>query len=122
MANFRHPDKRAHTTGKGIVDLIPLLEGELTRKEREALRNALLNIETQKRPTSRSVAITDELTTITHTAPGTEDYAIQALTNSSPYGFVSQDEGHTMLQVIANLQARVNELEQVLIDQGLLNG
>ena len=51
------------------------------------------------------------LTTITHTAPGTPDYAIQNLTTSTPYGFVSEDEGNTVLSVIKNLQQRVLDLE-----------
>ena len=51
------------------------------------------------------------LTTITHTAPGTPDYAIQNLTTSTPYGFASQDEGNTVLSVIKNLQQRVLDLE-----------
>jgi len=64
--------------------------------------------------------ITDELTTITHTAPGTPDYAIQDLTTTTPYGFVTKDEGNSVLAVVANLQARVNELEAVLVAHGLL--
>lgn len=67
-----------------------------------------------KDPVAQASALTAALTTITHTAPGTADYAIQNLTNSSPYGFVSQDEGNSVLAVIANLQARVNELEAAL--------
>jgi len=63
--------------------------------------------------------ITDELTTITFTAP-TPDYAIQALTQTTPFGFVTADEGHTVLSVIANLQARVNALETVLVNLGIL--
>ena len=55
-------------------------------------------------------ALTTQLTTITFTAP-TPDYAIQNLTNTAPYGFVTQDEGNTVLSVIANLQTRVAELE-----------
>lgn len=51
------------------------------------------------------------LTTITYTEPGTPDYAIQAPTNSSPYGFVTSDEARSVLKVIANLQARVLDLE-----------
>lgn len=51
------------------------------------------------------------LTTITHTAPGTPDYAVQNLTNSSAYGFVTQDEGNSVLSVIKNLQQRVLDLE-----------
>lgn len=50
-------------------------------------------------------------TTITHTAPGTADYAIQDLTNSGPFGFATKDEGNTVLQVVANLQARITALE-----------
>jgi len=53
-------------------------------------------------------------TTITHTAPSTADYAIQDLTSTSPFGFVTKDEGNTVLQTIANLQARVDELETIL--------
>lgn len=62
-------------------------------------------------PVAQGAALTAALTTITHTSPSTADYAIQNLTNSSPYGFASQDEGNTVLSVIANLQTRVNELE-----------
>lgn len=51
------------------------------------------------------------LTTITHTAPGTPDYAVQNLTTSTPYGFVTADEGNTVLSVIKNLQQRVLDLE-----------
>ena len=58
--------------------------------------------------------MTAQLTDITHTAPGTPDYAVQDLTNAGPYGFVTKDEGNTVLSVIANLQARVQELEDAL--------
>lgn len=51
------------------------------------------------------------LTAITHTAPGTPDYAVQDLINSSAYGFVTKDEGNTVLSVIKNLQTRVADLE-----------
>lgn len=71
-------------------------------------------------PVVQPSEITDELTTIAHTAPGTPDYAIQNLTSTSPFGFVTQDEGNTVLSVIANLQARVNALETVLVSLGLL--
>lgn len=71
-------------------------------------------------PTTRQTELTDELTTITHTAPGTPDYAVQDLTNIAPFGFATQDEGNTVLSVIANLQVRVNELETKLTAYGLL--
>jgi hypothetical protein len=65
-------------------------------------------------------ALTATLTPLTHTAPGTPDYAIQALTVTTPYGFVSSDEGNTVLKVIANLQTRVSELEAALQAVGIL--
>lgn len=74
-------------------------------------------------PVTQPTEITDELTTITHTAPGTPDYAVQDLVDSgsgSAFGFATKDEGNTVLSVIANLQARVNELEDVLSSLGLV--
>jgi len=71
-------------------------------------------------PVTRPTALTAQLTTLTHTEPGTPDYAIQNLTNTSPYGFVTQDEGNSVLKVIANLQTRVSELETKLQSLGLL--
>jgi hypothetical protein len=65
-------------------------------------------------------ANTAALTTITSTAPGTADYAIQDLVNSSAYGFVTKDEGNTVLAVIANLQTRVSQLESKLQTYGIL--
>lgn len=65
-------------------------------------------------------ANTAALTTITSTAPGTADYAIQDLVNSSAFGFVTKDEGNTVLAVIANLQTRVAELESKLQTYGML--
>jgi hypothetical protein len=70
-------------------------------------------------PVVQQTELTDELTTITHTAPGTPDYAIQNLSLVG-YGFVTEDEGNTVLSVIANLQARVNELETKLVALGFL--
>jgi hypothetical protein len=70
-------------------------------------------------PVAQQTELTDELTTITHTAPGTPDYAIQNLSLTG-YGFVTEDEGNTVLSVIANLQARVNELETKLVALGFL--
>jgi len=61
--------------------------------------------------TAKGAALTTQLTSITSTAPGTPDYAVQDLTQTSPFGFVTKDEGNTVLSVIANLQTRVAELE-----------
>jgi hypothetical protein len=65
-------------------------------------------------------ANTAALTTITSTAPVTPDFAIQDLVNSSAFGFVTKDEGNTVLAVIANLQARVSQLESKLQTYGIL--
>lgn len=71
-------------------------------------------------PIVQPAALTAQLTTITHTAPGTPDYAIQDFTQSSPWGFASQDEANSVLAVIANLQTRVSELETKLKALGLV--
>ena len=74
-------------------------------------------------PVVQQTELTDELTTITHTAAGTPDYALQDLIDSgagSAFGFATKDEGNTVMAVIANLQARVNELETKLVALGLL--
>lgn len=71
-------------------------------------------------PTTRQTELTDELTTVTFSAPGTPDYAIQDLVVATGYGFVTADEAQTVLSVIANLQTRVNELETKLTAYGLL--
>lgn len=67
-----------------------------------------------------AAALTSGLTTITHTAPSSDDFAIQNLTSTSPFGFVTADEGNTVLKVIANLQTRVGELEARLQAAGHL--
>ena len=63
---------------------------------------------------AKGAALTTQLTSITSTAPGTPDYAIHDLINTSAYGFVTKDEGNSVLSVIANLQTRVAELESRL--------
>lgn len=70
--------------------------------------------------TTQPPALTAQSTTITHSNPGTPDYAIQDLTQTTPYGFVTKDEGNTVLAVIKNLQTRVQELEDKLQLLGLI--
>jgi len=63
-------------------------------------------------PVAQGAALTAQLTTITPAdAAGTPDYAIQAITASTPYGFVNAAEAITVLYVIKNLQVRCAELE-----------
>ena len=69
---------------------------------------------------TQGAALTAQLTSITHTAPGTPDYAVQDLTSTTPFGFVTADEGNTVLSVVANLQARLAEVEARLEALGLV--
>jgi len=71
-------------------------------------------------PVVQPTALTVQLTGITHAEPGTPDYAIQGMTNSAPYGFVTQDEGNSLLKVVANLQTRLSELETKLQTIGVI--
>ena len=65
-------------------------------------------------------ALTVQLTSITHTEPSTPDYTIMDLTTTTPYGFAAKDEGNTVLKVIANLQARLAEVEARLEECGII--
>jgi len=87
-----------------------------------AYEDQYLNGATIENPvyTAKGAALTTQLTSITSTAPGTPDYAIQDLINTSAYGFVTKDEGNTVLSVIANLQTRVAQLESRLQALGLI--
>lgn len=87
-----------------------------------AYEDQYLNGATIQNPvyTAKGAALTTQLTTITSTAPGTPDYAIQDLTSTTPFGFASKDEGNTVLSVIANLQTRVSQLESRLQALGLI--
>ena len=71
-------------------------------------------------PVAKQAAMTTQLQTITHSDPVTPDYAIADPTQTSPWGFTSSDEVLTLLSVIANLQTRVQELENKLVAYGLL--
>ena len=71
-------------------------------------------------PVVKPTALTAQLTSVTHTAPGTPDYALQDLVQNTGFGFVTKDEGNTVLSVVANLQARVAELETKLVALGLV--
>jgi len=56
------------------------------------------------------------LTTVTIAdAAGTPDYALQALTTSSPYGLATAAEAITLLYVIKNLQERTLALENRIL-------
>lgn len=72
-------------------------------------------------PVAKPAALTTALTTITIAdAAGTPDYAIAAVTASSPYGFSNAAEAITLLYIIKNLQTRMGELESRLQTLGAL--
>ncbi len=71
-------------------------------------------------PVIRPTALSAQLTTLTHTAPGTPDYAIADFTQTTPWGFSTQDEARTVMSVVANLQTRLAEAETKLKALGWL--
>jgi hypothetical protein len=83
----------------------------------------VLNIETGgviKANGTQGAALTAQLTTFTHTAPGTPDYALQDLVQNTGFGFATADEGNTLLSVVKNLQTRLAEVEARLEGVGLV--
>lgn len=69
----------------------------------------------------QGAALTAGLPTITITdAAGTPDYALSALTTTSPYGLATAAEAISLLYVIKNLQERMAEVEQRLEEKGLI--
>lgn len=68
---------------------------------------------------AQASALTAAETTLTN-AGTAADYAIQAMTNTSPYGFVTQAEGETVVEVVLNNQARINEIATALENLGLI--
>ncbi len=72
-------------------------------------------------PVAKAAALTTQLTSITIAdAAGTPDYAIAAVTATSPWGFSNAAETITLLYVIQNLQVRMAEAESRLKAYGLM--
>lgn len=73
-------------------------------------------------PVAQASALTAQLTSLTmaDTAGATPDYAIAAITTTSPAGFASIQECVSTLYVIKNLQVRMAEVEAVLENLGLV--
>ena len=70
-------------------------------------------------PIIRPTALTTALTTLTN-AGTASDFAIQVMINASAWGFANQAEGETVVEVVLNNQARINELETKLQALGLI--
>lgn len=69
----------------------------------------------------QGAALTAQLTSITIAdAAGTPDYALSALTTTSPYGLATLAEAVSLLYVIQNLQVRLAEVEQRLEEKGFV--
>jgi hypothetical protein len=66
--------------------------------------------------------MTAQLTAISHTAPGADDFAVQDFVDSvtGAFAWKSQNEANTVLKVISNLQTRLSQLETYLKLHGLL--
>lgn len=71
-------------------------------------------------PVVQASALTAQSTTLTHTAPSSDDFAIQDLTNSEGFGFETKDEGNSALKALANLQTRLAAIETLLENKGLV--
>jgi hypothetical protein len=77
-------------------------------------------------PVNQPDALTAGLTTVTFTAPGTADYAIQDFVDvqgdgSKGFSFKNKDEANTVLKVVANLQTKVEEIESRMEELGLIS-
>ena len=70
-------------------------------------------VTTQAAPT---VALTD----LTHTAPGTPDYALQDLVQPAGFGFVTKDEGNTVLKVVQANKVNIAEIIAALKAFGIM--
>lgn len=106
-------------------DLTPVLGGDLDLNG-NALTGALRHTGSTlgfygSAVIAKPSALTSQLTTISQAGSFTPDYIIQAVTNTTPYGFVNADEAETLISVVANLQTRVSELENRLQSLGLIS-
>jgi hypothetical protein len=71
-------------------------------------------------PVDQPNALTVALTTITYVEPNTANYAVQAFTQNSGWGFADPNQAQTTMKVINNLQIKVQELENRLEELGLV--
>lgn len=69
----------------------------------------------------QQASLTATVGTVTFSEPTTPDYVIADLSSVDSFGFVTLDEGQSILKVIANLQTRLGELETRLTTYGLLS-
>jgi len=73
-------------------------------------------------PVDQPDALTAQWTTITHVEPSADDFAIQELTSTTPFGFVNANEANTAMKVLLNIQTKQAQIEARLEELGLVNG
>lgn len=73
-----------------------------------------------KEPIGKGAALTAAHATLTQAGTDSGDTAIQAVTNSSPFGFANAAEGEAVIACVRNLMVRVGELEARLQAAGLI--
>lgn len=71
-------------------------------------------------PVVQAAAPTAAVATITHTAPGTDDFLWADVTTTTPYGLANQDEARSVLKAIRINQLRIGQIETALKNIGLL--
>jgi len=71
-------------------------------------------------PASQQAALTAQHAALAQAGTDTGDVAIQAATNTGPYGFVNAAEFEAVVASLINLMTRVQELEDKLQAYGLL--
>lgn len=75
-------------------------------------------------PVAKGAALTAPVVapaSLTHIAPGADDFAFAAGINASAWGFSSQNEFHSMLKALKNAVTRISELEARLIAAGIIS-
>lgn len=72
-------------------------------------------IEVVPDPGAALTAQTVASTSITHTAASPADYLIQNLTDTGGFGFVTANEGNSLIAVLKNAVLRIAEIEARLI-------
>jgi hypothetical protein len=124
-ANVQTALERIYSRTELSQDLSPVLGGDLdpsTFAYAGALRHTGSTVGFYSAtPIAKPTALTAQLTTISQAGSFTPEYTIQAMTNTTPFGFVSLDEAETVLSVIQNLQTRVSELESRIQSLGLIS-
>lgn len=71
-------------------------------------------------PVVKPTALTTVETSLTFVNENTPDFALSSLTTTSSAGFATLDEAQAFVEVVANMQIRIGELETKLQALGLL--